>query len=163
MAAKSLNLNTAKASAIGLRISPRKTGEVAALVRGRSVSDALTILNHTPRRAAESIHKLISSAAANATNNHGIEEKALVISSIQVGPGVRYKRFRPIARGSAHPYMHRTSNIYVVVSGQLKANSSSNKKVVDAPSKPKDANLKSDPKRTTKVKTSTKKAAKESK
>jgi large subunit ribosomal protein L22 len=129
MASKSLNLSTAKASIIGLRISPRKTGEVVALVRGRSVSDALVILKHTPRRAAEPIYKLISSVVANATNNHGIEEKALMISSIQVGPGVRYKRFRPIARGSAHPYMHRTSNVYVTVSGQQKSVSKPSKKL----------------------------------
>jgi large subunit ribosomal protein L22 len=128
MATKDLNLNSAKASVIGLRISPRKTGEVVALIRGRSVADALVILKHTPRRAAESIYKLISSAAANATNNHGIDEKDLLISSIQVGPGVRYKRFRPIARGSAHPYMHRTSNIYVTVSGQEKKASKPAKK-----------------------------------
>jgi large subunit ribosomal protein L22 len=128
MAEKSLNLKEAKASVIGLRISPRKTGEVVALVRGRSVKDALVILNHTPRRAAESIYKLISSAAANATNNHGIDKEDLLISSIQVGPGVRYKRFRPITRNSAHPYMHRTSNIYVTVRGQEKKPSQPAKK-----------------------------------
>ena len=39
-----------KAIAKGVRISPRKVSVVAALVRGRSVEDALTILEHTPRR-----------------------------------------------------------------------------------------------------------------
>ena len=33
-------------------MSPRKVAVVAALVRGRSVDDALTILEHTPRRSA---------------------------------------------------------------------------------------------------------------
>lgn len=120
MADKNLNLNSAKASVIGLRISPRKAGEVASLVRGRSVADAITILSYTPRRAASHIQKLVASAAANATNNHGISNQNLQITSLVVGPGVRYKRFRPIARGSAHPYMHRTSNIYITVSGQVK-------------------------------------------
>lgn len=121
MANKTLNLSSAKASVIGLRISPRKAGEVASLVRGRSVADAITILSYTPRRAAQHIQKLVASAAANATNNHGISDKDLQITSLVVGPGVRYKRFRPVARGSAHPYMHRTSNIYITVSGEPKA------------------------------------------
>src|ERR1700750_1744267 len=33
----------------GVRISPRKVAVVAALVRGRTVDDALTILEYTPR------------------------------------------------------------------------------------------------------------------
>jgi large subunit ribosomal protein L22 len=41
-----------KAIAKGVRMSPRKVGVVAALVRGRSVEDALVILDHTPRRSA---------------------------------------------------------------------------------------------------------------
>ena len=41
-----------QAIAKGVQMSPRKVAVVAALVRGRSVADALTILEHTPRRSA---------------------------------------------------------------------------------------------------------------
>jgi large subunit ribosomal protein L22 len=140
MANKTLNLSSAKASVIGLRISPRKAGEVASLVRGRSVADAITILSYTPRRAAQHIQKLVASAAANATNNHGISDKDLQITSLVVGPGVRYKRFRPVARGSAHPYMHRTSNIYITVSGEPKAIKKADAAKADA--KPKEVTAK---------------------
>jgi large subunit ribosomal protein L22 len=140
MANKTLNLSSAKASVIGLRISPRKAGEVASLVRGRSVADAITILSYTPRRAAQHIQKLVASAAANATNNHGISDKDLQITSLVVGPGVRYKRFRPVARGSAHPYMHRTSNIYITVSGEPKAIKKAD--VAKADAKPKEVTAK---------------------
>ena len=140
MANKTLNLSSAKASVIGLRISPRKAGEVASLVRGRSVADAITILSYTPRRAAQHIQKLVASAAANATNNHGISDKDLQITSLVVGPGVRYKRFRPVARGSAHPYMHRTSNIYITVSGEPKAIKKADAAKADA--KPKEVTTK---------------------
>lgn len=140
MANKTLNLSSAKASVIGLRISPRKAGEVASLVRGRSVADAITILSYTPRRAAQHIQKLVASAAANATNNHGISDKDLQITSLVVGPGVRYKRFRPVARGSAHPYMHRTSNIYITVSGEPKAIKKAD--VAKADAKPKEVTTK---------------------
>ncbi len=140
MANITLNLSSAKASVIGLRISPRKAGEVASLVRGRSVADAITILSYTPRRAAQHIQKLVASAAANATNNHGISDKDLQITSLVVGPGVRYKRFRPVARGSAHPYMHRTSNIYITVSGEPKAIKKADAAKADA--KPKEVTAK---------------------
>ena len=140
MANKTLNLSSAKASVIGLRISPRKAGEVASLVRGRSVADAITILSYTPRRAAQHIQKLVASTAANATNNHGISDKDLQITSLVVGPGVRYKRFRPVARGSAHPYMHRTSNIYITVSGEPKAIKKAD--VAKADAKPKEVTAK---------------------
>ena len=54
----------------GVRISPRKMAVVASLVRGRSVSDALVILEHTPRRAAKVISKVVAAARAHARPNH---------------------------------------------------------------------------------------------
>lgn len=106
-----------QAVARGVRISPRKAGLVAALVRGRNVADALVILDHTPKKGAGLIKKVIISATANATHNHNLKEDGLVISQLTIGPSVALKRFRPVAMGSAHPYKHRTSNIRVVVDG----------------------------------------------
>ena len=51
-----------KAESKGVRMSPRKVGEVATLVRGRTVADALAILEHVPRRAALPVLKTIKSA-----------------------------------------------------------------------------------------------------
>ncbi len=110
-----------QAIAKGVRISPRKVSEVASLVRGRSVADALTILEHTPRRAAIQVAKTIKSAQANADHNHNYLTDSLQIVEISVTPGIRYKRFRPVSRGMAHPYQKRTSHIKVVVDGQLRA------------------------------------------
>lgn len=107
-----------QAIAKSVRISPRKVSVVASLVRGRSVSDALTILAHTPRRAATPVAKAIKSAQANADHNHGYKPDTLQIVEISVTPGVRYKRFRPVSRGMAHPYQKRTSHIRVVVDGE---------------------------------------------
>lgn len=116
-AAKVVKTNVS-ASAKGVRISPRKVGVVVALVRGRTVAEALTILAHTPRRAAIPVRKVIESARANADYNHGYKADTLVIDSIHVTPGPRYKRFRPAAHGRALPYMHRTSHIFVSVDGE---------------------------------------------
>jgi large subunit ribosomal protein L22 len=110
-----------KAQAKGVQMTPRKVGEVVSLVRGRTVSDALTILEHTPRRAATPVRKAIESAKANATHNHNVQADGLRIETIIATPGPRMKRYRPVARGSAHPYQKRTTHITVVVSGQEKA------------------------------------------
>ena len=109
-----------KASAKGIDMTPRKVGEVVSLVRGRSVEDALTILAHTPRRAAIPVAKVIASAKANATHNHNAKGDDLIITTLDVSPGTRMKRFRPVARGSAHPYQKRTTHVTVVVSGAEK-------------------------------------------
>ena len=103
-----------------LRMSPRKVSEVAALVRGRSVEDALVILNHTPRRSAKPLAKVIASARANAINNHSLKSEGLMITTLSVTSGPRLKRFRPVSKGQAHPFQKRTSNILVVVDGALK-------------------------------------------
>lgn len=136
-----------KASATNVRMSPRKVGEVAALVRGRTVADALVILEHTPRRAALPVSKLITSAAANASNNHGMKEDGLVISHISVGPGFALKRYRPAAHGRALPYKKQSSNIEVVLDGQVKPKKTAKAKTSgkkDSKTEVKDSDNKSD-------------------
>ncbi len=110
-----------KAIAKSVHMSPRKVSVVASLVRNRTVSDALTILSHTPRRAAGPVIKVIESARANADHNHSLKPETLQIVSIQVSPGPRFKRFRPAAHGRALPFQRRTSNIFVVVDGEVRA------------------------------------------
>ena len=104
----------------GVDQTPRKVGLVAGLVRGRTVADALVILEHVPKRAALPVKKAIASAAANAANNHGLDSKTLVIAMLSVTSGPRLKRFKPASRGRALPFQKRTSHILVEVSGTLK-------------------------------------------
>lgn len=110
-----------KAIAKGVRMSPRKVSVVAALVRGRSVEDALTILSHVPRRAATPVIKVVASARANAENNHDYKPNTLQIVEISVTPGPRLKRYRPASHGRALPFQRRTSHIRVVVEGEQRA------------------------------------------
>src|SRR3989344_8434312 len=102
----------------GVRMSPRKVGVVAALVRGRSLADAVVILDHTPRRAATAVKKAIVSARANAEHNHNYKPDSLYISQISIGAGPRYRRYRAAARGRARKYQHKTSHIMVLVEGE---------------------------------------------
>lgn len=118
-----------------VRQSPRKVALVASLVRGRSVEDAITILDHTPKRAALPIKKTILSAQANAQNNHKLDGKSLQITALEIGPAPSMKRFRPVAHGRAQPFVLRSTNIRVVVEGKevtsKKAQTSKGAKVKD--------------------------------
>ncbi len=51
---------TVRAYIKGIDLTPRKVSVVASLVRGRSVADALVILDHTPRRSATPVKKAIA-------------------------------------------------------------------------------------------------------
>lgn len=102
----------------GVKLSPRKVAVVAALVRGRTVDDALTILDHTPRRSATAVQKAILSARANADHNHGYKPASLRITEIFVTPGPRLKRYRPASHGRALPFQKKSSHIRVVVDGE---------------------------------------------
>lgn len=109
------------ALAKGVRISPRKVSVVATLVRGHSVKDAITLLEHTPRRSALAVKKVIMSARANAEHNHNYKPDTLSIVSIEVTPGSRLKRYRPAAHGRALPFEKKSSHIRVVVDGEKRA------------------------------------------
>lgn len=111
---------TVKAYGKGIRLAPRKVSLVASLVRGRTVADALVILQNTPKRAAKPVAKVIASAKANALNNHGLQEKDLLITTLSVTAGERLKRYRPAAHGRALPFARKSSNVLVVVSGTVK-------------------------------------------
>lgn len=109
-----------KAISKGVTISPRKVRVVAALVRGRTVEDAVTILEHTPRRAALAVKKAVQSAAANADHNHNLKPGTLNIVEISVTAGPRLKRYRPASHGRALPFQRKTSHIRVVVDGEAR-------------------------------------------
>lgn len=110
----------------GVDSQPRKTSVVASLARDRYVSDAVVILENTPRRAAKAVRKAIESAAANLLNNSGvsIDPKTLRIARISVTSGTRMRRYVPASRGRALPYEKISSNIFVEVAGEEKAKKS---------------------------------------
>lgn len=116
----------------GVRLSPRKVAIVADLVRGRSVADAVTILDYTPRRAAGAVKEAVKSAAANAEHNHSYKPDTLEIIEISVTSGPRLKRFIPAARGRARRFQRKTSHIRVVVDGEKR----STKKISERKTKP---------------------------
>ena len=130
---------TVRAYAKGVDQTPRKVSLVAALVRGRTVADALVILEHVPKRAATPVKKAIESAKANALHNHQLETKGLVISTLSVTAGRRLRRYKPASRGRALPFQKKTSNILVEVTGVKKPKKAPAKKAATTTAKKADA------------------------
>lgn len=105
----------AYAYAKDVRVTPRKVRLVLDVVRGKNVDEALGILKNVNRAASTPVAKLIKSAAANATNNFGMDGSKLYVAMIQASDGIRMKRFEPRAKGSSSPIVKRTANISVMV------------------------------------------------
>ncbi|MEZ0274059.1 MAG: 50S ribosomal protein L22, partial [Roseimicrobium sp.] len=82
------------------RISDLKARDVARAVQGMPVSEALSVLNFTPRKAALLFGKTLRSAIANAENNHELDADDLYIKSATATKGPVLKRIMPRARGS---------------------------------------------------------------
>ncbi len=95
------------------RISPKKANLVAGLIRGKSVEEALELLNFTPKKAAKSLYKVLQSAVSNAENNDAEVRSELMVKTVIVNKGPFYKRFLPSARGRALPISKPTSHITV--------------------------------------------------
>ena len=105
----------AKASARSVKVTPRKARLVIDLVRGKDVEEALEILAFLNKIGASDVAKLIKSAAANATNNFGMDEDKLYVASIWANDSIKMRRYLPRAKGSASGLVKRFSNLYVVV------------------------------------------------
>jgi large subunit ribosomal protein L22 len=87
----------ARAIAKSVRMSARKVRLVVDLIRGKSVGEAYSILQFSPKSAAEPVSKTLRSAVANADE------------------GATLHRHRRAAMGRAAPIRKRTSHITVVV------------------------------------------------
>lgn len=105
-----------------LKGSPRKTRLVIDLIRGRNVSQALSILKFTDKRAADPIAKTLQSAIANATykaeqDNIAIDPDDLWVKScfVDMGPTKNRRRMRPAPQGRAYREQRHYCHITIQV------------------------------------------------
>ena len=91
--------NEAYAVLKNMRVSPSKANSVLTMIRGKKASDALNMLKFSSRGAAKDIGKLLSSAIANAENNHQLDIDILRVSEAYCGKGMVMKRWRARAKG----------------------------------------------------------------
>ena len=106
----------ARAQARYVRVTPMKARRVIDLIRGMQAGDAQDVLRFAPQAASEPVGKVLASAIANATNNHGMDARDLVVSQAFVDEGPTLKRIRPRAQGRAFRVGKRTSHITVILS-----------------------------------------------
>ena len=106
-----------EAAAIGnmIRVSPRKLGLLAGMIRGLDASKALVELSFSPKHAARDVKKVLQSAIANAENNHQLDVDRLYVAEASVGTALVMGRFRARARGRVGHVSKPFSKIKLVV------------------------------------------------
>ncbi len=107
--------NEAMARGHMIRISPRKLGIVAGLIRGKKADAALAALTFSKRRIAGDVKKVLQSAIANAENNHQLDVDKLYVAEASVGKALVMKRFHARARGRAGRIEKLFSHLTLVV------------------------------------------------
>jgi large subunit ribosomal protein L22 len=100
----------------GAQLSAQKARLVADQVRGKNVSEALIILEFSPKKGAGLMKKVLESAIANAEHNEGADVDELNVSTIFVDEGTTMKRIRPRAKGRADRILKRSCHITIKVS-----------------------------------------------
>ena len=105
----------ARAIAKYVKMSPVKLQPVADLVRGKKLSEALTILKFTPGKGAQLVEKVVKSAAANAENNFDMNPDNLYVAEVYAHQGPTLKRWRAGSQGRASVILKRSSHVGVTL------------------------------------------------
>src|SRR4030088_239016 len=75
-----------------VRRTPRKARLVADSVKGMKVTEALAMLEFSPKHAARDVAKAIRSAAANAEHNFNLTREDLVIKQLLIDEAPPFPR-----------------------------------------------------------------------
>ena len=97
------------------RTGDLKARQVANLIRGRNVNEAMGLLIQNRRKAGQLLVKVLKSALANAEQTKVMDVDNLYVKTISVDRAAGLKRFRPGARGSSYVYKRRQSHITLVL------------------------------------------------
>ncbi|MFN6176447.1 MAG: 50S ribosomal protein L22 [Flavobacteriales bacterium] len=98
--------------------SPRRMRQVADLIRGKEVDQALGILRFSTRHSSRDLEKLLISAIANwQAKNEGrkADEAGLVVKSVQVNEARGLKRMLPAPQGRAYRMKKRSNHVSLIV------------------------------------------------
>jgi large subunit ribosomal protein L22 len=101
-----------------VRISPQKLRLVCALVAGKKVDQALSILEFTPKKGAKIISKTLVAAIANARDQQNVDEDKLYVKRVVADTGPTSKRSMQRAHMHATPILKRSSHLTVIVDEQ---------------------------------------------
>ncbi|MCW5899272.1 MAG: 50S ribosomal protein L22 [Flavobacteriales bacterium] len=98
--------------------SPRRMRQVADLIRGKEVGQALGILRFSTRHSSRDLEKLLMSAIANwQAKNDGrkADEAGLVVKSVRVDEARSLKRMLPAPQGRAYRMRKRSNHVSLIV------------------------------------------------
>ena len=110
------------------RVTPRKARQITGVIVGLPVNEAVSQLTWQDSKMARITLKLVRSAIANAENNEELEKSNLKIKSLNVGDGIKFKRWQPVSRGMGHAFVKRNSHLTVVLE-EIKSTKKKKKKV----------------------------------
>jgi len=106
----------ARAIARYIRMSPEKARRTLRLIQGMPLKEAQAMLVLMPHRSARAVRRVLNSAAANAENNHGMDQGELWVKQASVDAGPTIKRWRFASAGRIGAIKKRISHISVVLS-----------------------------------------------
>lgn len=98
-----------------IRVSPRKLRLVSKSINHMQAHAAIEALMFISKKAALPLQTTIKTAISDAVTTYKLEKNRLWIKAIDIGEGPKLKRWQPVARGSAHPYVRRMSQIKVIL------------------------------------------------
>jgi len=105
-----------KATLTNFTQCPRKARLVVDMVRGKKVSQAVSMLAQCDKKTAPVVEKLLMSAVANAQDKYSdLDADDLYIKGAWVNEAMRLKRSMPRARGSASAIIKRRRTITLVL------------------------------------------------
>jgi large subunit ribosomal protein L22 len=115
---------------------------VADFAKGLDVSEALIQLDNLVKGSSFPIKKLLESAVANAENNLGLDKNNLYVYDIQVGEGMKLKRWLPRAFGRASLILKRSSSIVLTVEERVEGKNRKSKEQLEKERKEKEESRK---------------------
>lgn len=108
--------NEAKVVLKNIRVSPQKLNLVVQMIRNKTASKAISILQFSKRRISNTVEKALRSAIANAENNHSLDIDKLIVKEAYVGKGLVMKRFHARARGRSAKIIKPFSHLTILLS-----------------------------------------------
>jgi large subunit ribosomal protein L22 len=97
------------------RGSTRKARLVTAVIKGKPVGEAASMLQFMPQVAAKNIALVLKSATANAENNHNLSAEDLFVADAIADEGPTIKRGRARAQGRYFRINKPMTHITIVV------------------------------------------------
>jgi large subunit ribosomal protein L22 len=99
-----------------LGVSAQKTRLVVALVRGKSVGEALANLRYSRKLVAKDLEKLLQSALANAQQKDPkLDVDRLIVAKATVDDGPPQKRARARSMGRIYRILKKSSHVSIAL------------------------------------------------